>query len=97
MMCSLSPDENCRIVVDDREGPVTTNLYRSTSSPPSSLTGPHVTLTLLCDNATAITLVGSDGPVYGSHDHIYYCQLLCSYNIYVIVDREMRQLLFQTC
>ena len=70
MMCSLSSGENCGSLVDDREGPVTTNLYRSTSSPPSSLTGPHVTLTLLCDSATAVRLVGSDGPVYGSCDHM---------------------------
>ena len=49
--------------LDDRPGPVTTSLYRSTSPPPSSLTGPHVTLTLLCDNATAVRLVGSDGTV----------------------------------
>ena len=71
MMCSLSLGETCGLLVDDREGPVTTNLYRSMSPPPSSLTGPHVTLTLLCDNATAVKLVGSDGAVYGSCDYMY--------------------------
>ena len=51
-------------LADNRPGPVTTSLYRSIKAPPSSLTGPHVTLTLLCDNGTALTLVGSDGAVY---------------------------------
>ena len=70
MVCSLTSGENTGLLVDDRPGPVTINLYRSTSAPPSSLTGPHVTLTRLCDNATAIRLVGSDGAVCGSHDHM---------------------------
>ena len=68
MVYSLTPGANCGTLLDERPGPVTTNLNRSTSAPPLSLTGPHVTLTLLCDNATAIRLAGSDGPVYGSCD-----------------------------
>ena len=65
MVYSLISAENTGLLVDDRPGPVTINLYRSTSAPPSSLTGPHVTLTRLCDNATAVRLVGSDGTVCG--------------------------------
>ena len=63
-MYSLVSGENSGALTDDRPaGPFTTSLYTSTSLPPLSLTGAHVTLTLLCDNATAVRLVGSDGAV----------------------------------
>ena len=63
IMCSLILGGNTGESADDRPGPFTASLYNSTLLPPFSLTGPHVTLTLLCDNATAVRLVGSDGAV----------------------------------
>ena len=63
IMYSLVLGGSSEGLADDRPGPVTTSLYRSTSPPPSSMTGPHISLTLLCDNATAVRLVGSDGTV----------------------------------
>ena len=63
-MYSLVSGENSGALADGRPaGPFTTSLYTSTLLPPLSLTGPHVTVTLLCDNATAVRLVGSDGAV----------------------------------